>query len=384
MTSDTKLYLAVGVLAVLGGAYYYQTQKHAEEAKEHSYAAQTAALPEIKVSDDDIKKIDKFVIETPEVKADKDKPDGEKENKAAAKHVLVKQGAEWKLDDPVKALANQANVESLLKNLKTLKVKEQITKDPKDFSKYELDDKTAVHATFYKGKDVAYEFWFGKRGGIGQMTRIKGHEGGYAVDGYSNFLYSRDTKAWRDLTIFKFDEKKVKAVDLQNEHGTFAFSKEGDSWTGKYQKTKQAPAAAIKDFEPKKVDDLLRAYKALNANAFGDGKQPGDVGLAEPLGHLVITLDDGGKREISVGSNAEGTSRWVLAAGNPQIFSISSWAGDWTVAEPSKFQKKKDDKGKDDAGGEEAPEMPGMPGMGMPGMPPGMEMPDMPDPHGGE
>ena len=70
----------------------------------------------------------------------------------------------------------------MLKNLKTLKVKEQITKDPKDFAKYELGDKEAVHATFYKGKDVAYEFWFGKSGGVGQMTRIKGQEGGYAID----------------------------------------------------------------------------------------------------------------------------------------------------------------------------------------------------------
>jgi len=373
MTSDTKLYLAVGVLVVLGGAYYLQTKKRAEDTLDHSYAAQTAALPEIKVTDDDIKKIDKFVIETPEEKAD-----GDKEKKAAAKHVLVKQGEEWKLDDPVKALANQANVESLLKNLKTLKVKEQITKDPKDFGKYDLGDTKAVHATFYKGKEPAYEFWFGKRGGIGQVTRIKGHEGGYAVDGYSSFLYSRDTKGWRDLTIFKFDEKKAKAVELENEHGIFAFSKDGETWTGKHQKSKQAPAAAIKEFDPKKVDDLLRAYKALNANAFGDGKQPSDVGLVEPVGRLVITLDDGGKRELAVGSNAEGTSRWVQAAGNPQIFSISSWAGDWTVAEVAKFQKKKDDKDKDKdkdaAGGEgEAPDM-----HGMPGMPPGMgDMPEM-------
>ena len=68
-------------------------------------AAQTAALPEIKVTDDDIKKIDKVVLETPEEKADDDK-----EKKAAAKHVLVKQGEEWKLEEPVKALANLGEV----------------------------------------------------------------------------------------------------------------------------------------------------------------------------------------------------------------------------------------------------------------------------------
>lgn len=356
MTPDTKLYVAVGALVVLGGAYYLQTQKRAEEAAEHSYAAKAADLPQIKVTDDDIKKIDKVVIETPAQEGDDDK-----EKKEAQKHVLVKDGEEWKLEEPVKALANKGNVESLLKNLKSLKVKELITKDPKEFEKYELTDKQALHAVFYKGKDPAYEFWFGERGGIGQMTRIKGKEGGYALDGYSSYLYERDTKGWRDLTIFKFDEKKVKTVDLENENGSFAFVKEGDSWKGKYQKAKLAPPAAIKDFDPKKVDDLLRAYKALNANEFGDGKQLSDVGLEEPLGKLVITLDDGAKRELLVGSNAEGTSRWVKKPDSEQIFSISSWAGDWTTAELSKFQKKDTDKDKkakgDDAGADDSADM---------------------------
>ncbi len=343
MTSDTKLYLAVGVLVVLGGAYYLQSQRHEEQAAAHSYEAKSADLPKIKVSDDDIKKIDKVVIETPAKEAD----DDDKEAKKAEKHVLVKDGDQWKLEEPVKALANKANVESLLKNLKTLEVKELITEDPKEYDKYEITDKKAVHATFYKGKEPAYEFWFGKHGGIGQMTRIKGHEGGYAVDGYSNYLYTRDTKGWRDLTIFKFDEKKVKSVDIENENGQFAFVKDGDTWKAKYQKSKLAPPTTLKDFDSKKVEDMLRAFKGLNANGFGDDKKPSDVGLEEPVAKVVITLEDGGKRELSVGSNAEGTSRWVKAGDNGQIFSISSWAGDWTTAEPSKFQKKKDDKDKD-------------------------------------
>lgn len=371
MTSDTKLYLAVGVLVVLGGAYYLQSQRAAEEAAEHSYETKSADLPEIKITDDDIKKFDKVVIETPEKKGDaKGDDDEQEEAKAAQKHVLVKDGDDWKLQEPVKALANKANVESLLKNLKTLEAKELITSDPKEFAKYELGDKEAVHVTVYKGKDVAHEFWFGKKGGIGQMARIKGQEGAYALDGYSSYLYERDTKGWRDLTIFKFDEKKAKAVDITNEHGIFAFVKDGDAWQGKHQKSKLAPPTAIKDFEPKKVDDMLRAFKALNANAFGDDKQPADVGLEEPVGSVTITLEDGGKRELLIGSNAEGTSRWVKKPDDSQIFSISSWAGDWTTAEVSKFQKKKDDdkdEGDDEAGGP-PPGMP--PGMAPPGMPP--------------
>ena len=59
--------------------------------------------------------------------------------------------------------------------------------------------------------------------------------------------------------------------------------------------------------------------------------------------------------------DAEGTSRWVKKPDSEQIFSISSWAGDWTTAELSKFQKKDTDKDKkakgDDAGADDSADM---------------------------
>ncbi len=365
MTSDTKLYLALGVLVALGGAYYLQGKKNAQVAADHSYTKAAADLPKLKVTDDDIKKIDKVVVQTPA----KEGEDG-KEGKEAAEHVLVKDGDDWQLEKPVKALANKANVDSLLKNLKSLEVKELITDDEKEYAQYEVTKEKAIHATFYKGDKPAYEFWFGKDGGLGQVTRIEGKKGAYALGGFSSYLYSRDTKGWRDLSIWKFDEKKAKSVSIDNENGSFSFTKDGDDWKATFKK-KGGGAGPLKEFAKKKVDDLLRAYKALNANAFGDDKSLADAGLEEPVATLTITLDDGAKRELSVGSNAEGTSRWVKADGD-QIYSISSWAGDWATADVEKFQDKKKDDDKD----EDAEGAPG----GMPDMP---GMPDgMPNPHG--
>jgi hypothetical protein len=372
MTADTKLYLALGVLVALGGAYFLQSKKDAEESAEHSYQAQTADLPKIAVSDDDIKKIDKVVIQTPPEEAEEGK-----EKKAAAEHVLVKKGEEWQLEKPVQALANKANVDSLLKNLKSLKVKELITDDEKEYAQYDVTENKAIHATFYKGDKAAYEFWFGKDGGLGQVTRVKGTDGAFAVGGFSRYLYGRDTKGWRDLSIFKFDEKKAKSVELSNENGTFSFTKDGDDWKAKYGK-KAAPQGALKEFAKKKVDDLLRAFTALNANAFGDGKSLADAGLEEPVAELTITLEDGAQRKLVVGSNAEGSSRWVKTADGDQIYSISSWAGDWTTADTSKFQDKPKDEDDADADAEDDEgAAPGMP----PGMPPGNPH-AVPNPHG--
>jgi len=359
MNTETKLYVALGVLGVLGGGLYLQNKKEAEATANHTLTGQAAALPKIDIKDDDIKAIDKIVLSNA---ADKDKPAVEVE--------LTKSGEDWKLTKPVVAKANQANVKSLLDNLKTLKVSEQIDSSASSYEKYGVSDNKGLHVVVSKGGATVLDARFGENGGRGQMTRVAGKDGVYALKGYSSYLYARDVKGWRDLSLFKFEEDDVTAATITNEHGTFTFAKDGAAWTGKFEKPK-GTAEKIKDFDESKVKDLIRAYKTLNADNFAEkGKTPADLGLEKPVATIDMTLKDGAKRNVTVGSNAEGSSRWVKVTGSDEIWSISSWAADWATAEEKKFQKDKDKDKKTAGGGDGHPGMP--PGMGMPmGMPPG-------------
>ncbi len=231
MGTDKKLFIAVGVLAVLGGAVYLQNKTHAEDAASHSLSGQAKDLPKIEIKEDQIKKVDRIEIQQPA--GDAGKP---------TDVVLVKKGDDWQLEKPVGAKANQSNVKSLLDNLKALKVTEVINPDKSAYGKYDVSDDKALHAVFKAGNDAVAEFYFGENGSRGEMTRIAGHEGVYAVEGYSSFLYARDVKDWRDKTIFKFDDKDATAVEVENENGTFTFEKSGDAWSGKFKKAK-SPAA---------------------------------------------------------------------------------------------------------------------------------------------
>jgi hypothetical protein len=355
MNTETKLYVALGVLGVLGGGLYLQNKKEAEVAASHTLSGQAATLPKIDIKDEDIKAIDKIVLN----KAGED-------GGAPVDIELTRTGEDWKLTKPVDAKANQANVKSLLDNLKTLKVAEQIDATTASYAKYGVSDDKGLHAVFSKGNGVVLDARFGENGGRGQMTRLAGREGVFAVKGYSSYLYARDAKGWRDLTLFKFEEGDVTAATIRNEHGTFSFTKDGENWKGKLEKPK-GTAEPIKDFDDAKVKDFVRAYKALNADGFAEkGKTPTDVGLEKPLASVQLTLKDGAKREVSVGATAEGSSRWVKVSGSDDIWSISSWAADWAMAEPKKFQKDKDKDKKADA-----PPAGGMPA----GMPPGMGAP---------
>lgn len=341
MDTSKKLYLALAVLAALAGGLYLQRQDQEKDLAAHSLEARSADLPKIEVSEEQLATIDRIEIHTPETAgkdADKDKPP-----KAAQDIVLKKTGEEaWSLEKPLSYVANASNVKSLVDNLKSLKISEQISTSAANYDKWGLSADKAVRAVFKHGDEVIFSAYFGEQGSRGQMTRLDGKDGVYAVKGYSKYLYDREVKGWRDKSIFKFEEAAVVGVEIANENGSFVFSKEDDAWKGQYGAKGRRPTE-LKRFKPSKVDDLVRAYKSLGASDFGDDKTPDSVGLTKPNATVTITLkDEGGKYVLNYGDSAEGTNRWAQSNKSEQIFSVSSWSADWATAEVSKFQDKQD------------------------------------------
>src|SRR6478752_6109517 len=213
LSTENKLYVSLAVLAVLGGALFLQNKKDKEEAASYTLSGQAAALPKLELTDDDIKKIDKISLSKPATG----------DAGAAVDVELTKSGEDWKITKPIEATANQANVKSLLENLKSLKTTELIDGTKASYAKFGVSDDKALHAVFSKGNGVALDLYFGDSGGRGQMTRIGGKDGVYASKGYSSFLYSRDVKGWRDMAILKFEDQDVTNVTIDNANGSFAF-----------------------------------------------------------------------------------------------------------------------------------------------------------------
>ena len=338
LTTEKKLYIAVGVLAVMGGALYLQNKKTTEEAAAYTREGQAADLPTIGTTEEEAKKVDKIVINKP-AEGDGGKP---------LEVVLVKKGEDdWELEKPIKYKANNSNVKSLIGNISKLKATEVIDSSPESYDKHGVSDAKALRAQFFQGDKALLDLYFGEGGGRGQMTRVAGKDGVFGVKGYSSFMYSRDLKGWRDLTIFKFEDKDVVEVEIKNDNGQFRFTKDGDKWAGKLKPPKSPVAKAIDKFKESKVGDLLRAYKTLNAAGFGDDQTLETAGLTEPDAVITIKLkEDKATYSLSIGEAAEGTNRWVKKNGSDQIFSVSSWAADWATGDSEKFQEsdKKDAK----------------------------------------
>ncbi|MFO0760682.1 MAG: DUF4340 domain-containing protein [Byssovorax sp.] len=369
MKTDQQIYIALAILALGAGGLYLTQKNKAADQSSHSATAASADLPSISVGKDDVEKITKLELASPS-KDDKTK---------LVKVTLEKKGDNWEVTAPVSAKANAANVRSLLDNLKDLKVKESIDKSASSYAQYDLSDDKAVHLVAYKGADKTADLYFGKSGSRGQMARVGGKDGVYTTSGYSSYLYAREVKNWRETSILKFEDANAIQVEVTNKNGAFSFSKNGEKWSGSFTKRDKdgkldKPEKDWKGFDEGKVKDLLRAYKTLTAEDFGEEKDMADSGLgqAEENGGVIhIKLkDNAGDLTIKVGKTQKGTSHWAQKDGDPVLYVISSWTADWATAAPSKFEKSADDKKGKPPGG--APP-------GMPGMPPGMGMEEPPE-----
>ena len=361
MKTEYRIYVALAILALLGGGLFLARKQQKDEVAAHSVSAASADMPKIGVPKDDIEKVTKLEIKN----ADK------------SEVVLEKKGDAWELVKPVSAKANATNVRSLLDNLKELKLKEPIDRSAATYEQYDLTDAKAVHVVAHKGGEKAVDLYFGKSGSRGQMVRINGQDGVWVAGGYSSYLYTREPKNWRETSILKFEDANVVQLEVENKNGKLSFSKNEEKWAGTFaprDKKGKLEAAEKKweRFDENKVKDMLRAYKNLNAEDFGDEKADAGLDNAVENGGVVriVLKDNAGEHIVKVGKTSKGSSRFAQKeGGDGTVYVLSSWSADWAVADRKKFEKsdeKKDDKGGDEHGDEHGgmPEgMPGMPGM---------------------
>ena len=354
MKVEGKLVVGVVLLLGLGGGIYMSQQEQKKEAEQHTAVA-AEDMPVVKLDKAGAEGLTKFVIK----------------NKNKGEVTLEKKGDKWELTAPLNAPANQANVKNLIENIQKIELKAQIANTAEPYKKYELDDEMGVHVQAFAGADKKLDMYFGKSGSRGQMARIAGTDGVFTAKGYSSYLWSRETKNWRENEILKFEDANAVAIEVENPNGKFSFTKAEDKWSAAFYKRDEEGELGEKPeewegFDEAKVKDLLRAYKNLKATNFAEkGAATGtDAPLKEGGVVRIKMKDDSATHELHIGSLQEGSNRYLLKkGGDGTVYVVSSWAADWATAEPKKFEKSEEKP----AGEGPPPGMPGMP-MKMPGM----------------
>jgi len=327
MPREKLIIFGVVLLGLLGFLVYKQAKR--DEAIGAPVAV--AELPTVSTSDD----IDKISI----TNGEKGEVVLERVPDPNAAPVDGGTAETWRLAKPVSAPANQQTVKDLVANLKDLKAESQVSLKLDDDVRKEkqLDSAHAVHVVAWKGADKKLDEMFGKSGTAGQLAILSDKPNAvWAVKGYSAYLYTKEPKDFRDKEILKFDDANASQVTITNSHGTLSFTK-GDKWAGTLD---QKPIAR---FEEDKIKDMLRAYKALVAEDFGDGKSMPETGLEKPAATVTIHLKDDAKTYgLLVGNVSSGTNRWAKKSDGDVIYQIGNFAAEWALSDDSKYRSTPD------------------------------------------
>ncbi len=335
MNINTKLGVAVGILIALGGVAGVRIVAQGDDSRAHSFEEKTADLPTIQQGDLEVQAADRIAITVPAAAAE-----GGESAVEPIDVVLVKTDDAWALERPLAYPADRKRVDSLLSNLAKLKVMEQVDGSTDAYGANGLSDERARHVVVSNDGKAIVDVYVGDSGSRGQMMRVAGRDGVFAVSGYSKRAVELDANGWRDKAVLTFDPTTVTAVKLTNANGIFDFKKESGAWTGRAGRAGRRKATRpIPHFDPAKVTQLLGAFKGLKALGFGDGESLAAAGLEKPQATLTVSFGNGESRQILVGGVSTGSNHWAKTGAGPQIFNIGAVAASWATAGPQKFAK---------------------------------------------
>jgi Domain of unknown function (DUF4340) len=362
MKTEHKIYATIALASVavigvgVGGALARRSRAGAHEvpAAPQGQEERSAALPRIALPEDVAGAITK--IELTQARQD-DRVDDES---SARTITLERQVSGWELTSPLRSRASASKVAALVDNLKGLTLEEAIDRGAGRYDAYRLTDAQGLHVVARRGNAVVTDLYFGQSIARGQLVRVAGTDGVFLVAntgprGYSGFLYTRSVRSWRETAIFAFAEGDVAAVEVTNASGRLSFSRDRGSWSG--SRARRDPDGTLREREagwpkldPGKVDDLVRAYRALAADDFGVETQRAGSGVddAEHMGGVIrIRLAGGEEHAIRVGNLSTNTGRWAIPGsrwaveegGDGTLYALAPWTTNWALAGERTFER---------------------------------------------
>jgi hypothetical protein len=334
-------------LSMIAGGALYARERDEKQTAEHSLAASAASLPKIGLSREDVSRIDRIELTEPD------------DESSTPRISLEKHGEDWRLSEPISTSASAAKVSELLENLKQLTIAEAIDAGTGYYQRYDLTAARAFHVVAWSGQHKMSDLYFGKSSARGQLVRVAGIPGVFDIDptavgSYSGFLYTRPLRSWREPSMLHFDVDDVLAVDVNNAHGAFSFSKVGGVWAGSFRVrcstgTLSAPHRGWPKFDPSTVRELLQAFHSLSADEFGQESDRAQAGLeqAEQTGGVIrLRLKTGQELAVRVGRLAKGPSSWSIQdsrwaikdGGDGTLYALALWTTDWVTSDQARFE----------------------------------------------
>ena len=215
---------------------------------------------------------------------------------------LSKQNDSWVVASMDNYPADGEGVAELLSKVTEFKNTQRVSNNPEKQSEFEVDS-TGVEAKLMDASDkVLAHLFVGKTtpGFLSSYMRPADSNDVYVAQGYLQSVFSKDTRTWKDRTIFNFNKGIATQLNIISPEETVELRLDAD---GAWQMLKPIAAAA----KTTEVDALLTTFSGLDTDDFAEAKDElAEYGLDTPQSTISAVLNDGTTATLHVGKEEEG------------------------------------------------------------------------------
>jgi len=249
------------------------------------------------------------------IKFDRDKVDGFEVNAGGKTLQIAKEGGEWKVAKPLKALADLGSVEGFIGRVQTARMKSFVTNEPSaaDLKKYGLD-KPDITLQVNVGSAKATLLVGAKADDTMVYARDASKPAVMTMDATLADDLRKNADEYRRKDIFAFRAFTANRIELTRNGQTVVFEKAKGADNAQEKWRRASPTAG--DIDNDKFNVLLAKLEGMRALSFVESTAK--TGLESPALTVVAKFDDGKKEDRVVfgksGDNAYAQRQGELGA----------------------------------------------------------------------
>jgi hypothetical protein len=323
----TRTFVALALMALVGAATAYKLTR--TDPHSSTGVATSSPLPAMKKE-----QIDELSIE------EKGKPTV----------TLKKDGAEWKMVEPVADRADQHSVDEAVENLAALKLKDVIAESPNSYEKVGVKDDDVVKVTPKSAGKPLTVLLLGKTSNV----RVGDDPKVWSTGNLKRYVLVRDTKMWRDREIVKYEMDKLDKLECDYDGDVkVAAHREPPAAPASSDPSKPAPYAGPDKWSlvlgADKIGGAVDENVALNMSSsmarleasdfVPEDAKPDVTGLDHPRVTVIVTLKDGSTKTVQIGKE-EGQDVYVKRPDSPRVWKIHKYEADRIPMSASSWRDK--------------------------------------------
>lgn len=266
---------------------------------------------------------------------------------------LKKDGAEWKLVQPVADKADPQSVEQAVDALAELKLKDVIAESPESYEKVGMKDDEVVKVTPKKAGKPLATLLLGKTSNV----RLDGDKNVWSTSNLKRWALVKEPKAWRDRQVLSFPMDQIDRVEVAYAAGKVTARREAppapppaadgktpppppptgggpDKWT--LTEGQDLLGGGLDENVPLELSSTLAR---LSADDVVDSPTADKTGLEAPRATVTVYLKDGKSHTLLVGKD-EGQSAYVKLKDGARVWKVQKFESDRIPTSPAQWRDK--------------------------------------------